>query len=75
MMTFAPWCVLCGGPVRVIPGNGWGPDQAKCIGWCGSKQEDIENMSDVRRQREFERVKRRIAIAEAEDIDVKGDVL
>lgn len=38
-VTFAEVCIICGGPVSV-----WGPQDAKCIGWCGSKQHPIEDI-------------------------------
>lgn len=39
-VTFAEVCIVCGGPVAV-----WGPQDAKCVGWCGSKQHPIEDIS------------------------------
>ncbi len=69
-MTFADICIICGGPVVE-----WGPNDAKCVGYCGSKQERLEDMSPAQFQRMFKIVQRALAIDNAEEVDVKGDRL
>jgi hypothetical protein len=53
----------------------WDDYTAKCIGWCGSKQERLEDMTPAQRTRMFKIVQRALAIEQASDIDVKGDML
>ena len=74
-MTFLDRCIICGGPVLITPGNGWGPDEAKCVGFCGSKQERIEDASPEQLRRMIKAANRRRAIEEAKDIELKGDRL
>ncbi len=69
-VTFADVCVICGGPVSV-----WGPHDAKCVGWCGSKQERLEDMTPDQRTRMFKILQRVIAIETASTVEVKGDRL
>lgn len=75
MITFAERCILCGGPVMVTPGMGWGPDRGRCVGYCGQKQEPLENMTLAQMERWKKIIDRQIAIANAKDVEVKGDRL
>lgn len=50
-------------------------DFGKCAGYCGLKIEHVESMSAAARARWIRAINRRLAIATAEDVDVKGDVL
>jgi hypothetical protein len=69
-VTYATRCIICGGAVVE-----WDEYTAKCIGWCGSKQERLEDMTPAQRTRMFKIVQRALAIEQASDVDVKGDVL
>lgn len=69
-MTFLDFCLVCGGPVLV-----WDENNAKCVGFCGSKQERIEDASPEQLRRMIKAANRRRAIEEAKDIEPKGDRL
>lgn len=68
-MTFPARCILCGGPVV----ENW--DTAKCVGWCGREQQEIESMDPAQRERNFRVVQRVLAIEQASTVEVKGDRL
>lgn len=68
-MTLPDRCPLCGGPVVEV----W--DFGKCAGFCGLKIDHIESMSATARARWIRVVNKRIAIATATDVEVKGDRL
>jgi hypothetical protein len=69
-VTFLDRCIICGGAVLV-----WDEDNAKCIGFCELPQEPLEDMTPAQRTRMFKIVQRALAIEQASDIDVKGDML
>ena len=69
-MTFADRCIVCGGVVVV-----WDDETAKCMGFCGSKQERLEDMTPAQRTRMFKIVQRALAIETAQTVEVKGDRL
>ena len=68
-MTLPDRCPLCGGPVVVV----W--DFGKCAGFCGLKIDHIESMSATARARWIRSMNRQMRIANAKDVDVKGDIL
>ena len=69
-MTFSPYCIVCGGPVVV-----WDETLARCGGFCKAKQEPLENLTPELRFRMYKRMYRMVAIARAQEVQVKGDVL